>query len=219
MKSLEFVNETEVNMDNVAQIQNMFDLPTLLIYNILDIKKDCQPYLNENKDPLYSPLYRGLGKKISDPMVTKTVRLDDRKPSDTPQQLHDVFNSYFTKHHGHPFRNAMFVSGSDIEASGYGKVYKIFPIGDYNYVWSSDIDDLWMTFDNWTAEEGYRYDDNNEYLSFLNEVVKKAQWHTDNLKAAIDSKHEIMMRCGSYHAIDERFLNKHIEGIEALLEL
>jgi hypothetical protein len=164
------------------------------VFNALkQIKKECQPFL---KAVDYQPfnkyaILRGLKNTNGELHVKKQVRLGDRKPKDTPHDLHEIINDYFTDKFGEPFRNAMFVVGSDRIAGEYGQQYSIFPAGNFTFLWSDQITDLY---------EELAIDE----MSFLRngqaDQVLSSYRNTD-LQRAILSKHEIMIRCESYHGL------------------
>lgn len=117
-----------------------------------NIYQNCQPFLKEvNKTPSKHVMYRGIPYLEStdqndhyDVMGIKDVRLDKRTPKDTPQKDHDEVNQYFTQAYGHPYRNGLFVSGSQDTAASYGNAFAIFPIGKFEYIWHPEIKDLYM---------------------------------------------------------------------------
>jgi len=175
-----------------------------------NIKKYCKPYLNQvGYTPMTKdPLYRGIKFKSSGDQVflTKKVRLNNRKPADSTKYLHNAMNDYFTKQLGKPFRNAIFASGDRSEAAGFGQPYIIFPIGQFTYAWSDITDDLYSDAVRYGLNEGpYKGDIEGiweqNWESFAKDVLRT--YKTDLLDDAIQSGHEIMIRCNSYYALKE----------------
>jgi len=111
------------------------------------IKEDCQPYLKEMDNLVFSGrgLWRGMDSPNKKLRITKTTRLDNRIPKDMPQYIHDKLNEYFDRRFGHPYRNGVFATGPAGEYFVYGEAYQIFPIGNFDYIWSMDIEDLMGT--------------------------------------------------------------------------
>jgi len=220
MKSTEFLIE-----NSIAEIQRDYKLPDEVIKLAYAIRKDCKQYLNENPEPIYNALYRGIGghkkKYIMPNLIKKNVRLGNRDPADMPTYLHMEINQYFKDYHGAPFRNAMFCTGSDVEASGYGAEFVIFPIGNFEYIWSPKIDDLWTAYDSFTTALGVNLSSGTAlYDKFVDDVVYNADWETTNLIEAISSKHEIMIRCKSYYGIKYDYAVGPIaRGLEAIFQL
>ncbi len=164
------------------------------------IKKDCKPFLQRigNKIGSYK-LYRGMGfAENKDTIVRKSVRLGDRRPMSTAQSKHDRYNKFFVTMFGEPFRNALFVSGDEDMAKYYGEPYVIFPIGDFDWVWSTAINDIamdirWPDVNGWVnmPPDQITVD---EKLGSLNYTINS------NFIGAIKSGNEIMIRGKEYYA-------------------
>lgn len=199
------------------------------------IRQNCLPYLTENRDAINRhPLYRGVkppgGHSVTGAgdanVIRKEVRLTDRKPTDMPYDLHQFINGYFKQQYGSSFRSAMFVSGSSGMASDYGTTYIIFPAGEFQYLWSEDYEDLYSItaeygFDqispsSMSPEEAVEWKENAKE-SLEDEVLSTYQ--TDDLESAIDSAHEIMIRCSHYYGIhaDVMYNEKLRNQVRAIL--
>ena len=106
------------------------------------IKKNCQPYLEVVSSTGGKPLYRGMNGFTGNAYKTYAPR-PDRKPLDTPAEIHNEFNKAFVTHHGYPFRNGIFTTGDRSEAGRYGStIAVVLPVGEPKFVWSEDISDL-----------------------------------------------------------------------------
>ncbi len=73
----------------------------------------------------------------------------NRAPTDSPPILHKLFdnaiaNAGLTANRS----NSIFVTGSKDFAKKYGAVFTVFPIGEFNYTWSSRARDWFMAFHN-----------------------------------------------------------------------
>ena len=104
--------------------------------------RDCSPFLRQiDYNLLEYPLMRGLSK----PTVFAKIQanLSDRKPTGTSNNFHTEANKWFTTHYGHPYRNGVFTTGDPRVASSYGYLYYVFPIGDFDFLWSPAIHDLY----------------------------------------------------------------------------
>ena len=196
MKSTEFITEG-VAYDH----QKMLEL----------IKHDCRPYLMENKHSLTElPLWRGMNSgKDGDNHAhgkyqKRNVRLDGRIPRDAPQDVHDTLNYIFNKKYGAQYRNALFATGKKSNTYDYGQEFIIFPIGNYDYIWSEEVTDLWrkIATDLKIAHASSRTQMSQEQENALERMVYGLNYKKSNLEGAIASGHEIMMRCKSYYAID-----------------
>jgi len=126
------------------------------IKKILD--RDCAKFLKEMKGE-YDLLFRGSYMKID--RIAKVKHNKNRSPKDTPQELHDHLNEMFKKKFGWPVRSGIFTVPNRSTASKYGDTFNFFPIGDYKYVYSKEVTDLFQEFE----DEGVTtfFSDDKEY--------------------------------------------------------
>ena len=184
------------------------------IYEIIHaIKRDCQPYLQQAEPfDADSNLMRGMGSAKKNFIDNKSIRLDERTPKDIPKELHDKINQYFNQKFGGSFRNALFATGDYIQAKNYGNVYYIFPIGDFNFLYNPNIEDLFMNYDEYRPwvhpDKDTRTPEEQQAQvqaaieEFFNEEIVDGQWDNTSIKAAIDSGMEVMIRAKrGYHAV------------------
>lgn len=181
------------------------------------IKRDCQPYLQQNKSPIWlTPLFRGMDQTRvpDDDVFKKHVRLDNRQTSDIPDEISDAMNNWMTKEFGEPFRNALFVSGNENMANNYGRIYLVFPIGNFTFLYHDKFKDIYSTFSSfrWTYGEKAdrmvqgkllqtRKDFRKKFIEHI-ASVNNGNWKQDNLEGAINSKSEIMIRTKEYYAVN-----------------
>lgn len=160
------------------------------------LRLNCKPYLREIKYlPNFFPLYRGM-KHNSEDFVSKDVRLDDRRPADMDDIVHSQLNSYFNSKFGQPFRNALFVAGTPHVAESFGKLYTVFPEGDFEFVWSPNVYDLHSEHGDLLLER-LEEDGVEEFIEYMDSL---GYTNKDMIKA-IESNSEIMIRCKSYAAV------------------
>ena len=115
----------------------------LFYMTLKDIWKDCKPFLKDfyNGDRTKF-MYSGRSKDIEH--FVGTVRTD-RKPKDTHIDLHNDLDDTFKKKFGvKPRSNSLFCSGDENIVYEYGTPYIIFPIGQYKFLWSTLIEDLYI---------------------------------------------------------------------------
>jgi hypothetical protein len=168
---------------------------------IAGIKKDCQPYLTQiDSDILQYPLYRGMG-TAEQPALKKKVRLAGRKPMDTPDNVHSMLNNSFTQLFGAPFRDSMFASGSFHVTNDYGNLYLVFPIGDFEFIWSSDVVDLFSEHGDYLNGISQNTHPTLDSQVVMTEWVHDLGYQNTDLQKAIQSHHELMIRCSGYYAI------------------
>jgi len=203
MKSNEFIIE-DVSVFEVEQFVNR-------------IKQDCQPFLKQANG---RHMYRGLG-NATKPFMGKSVRLTNRKPKDVPIIFHDMINTYFTKKFGAPFRNAMFCSSMLTFADYYGNIYSVYPIGDFEFVWSSEVEDLYMELDE--IDPDYKKEikqlNNTSKIKATKQILNviKDSYSNSNLQGALDSGNEIMIRCNSYYAVANKIVQDPMYNFERLM--
>ena len=194
MRLTQYINETkEIDPDDI---------------DIL-IEKDCNPWLKESKG---IPVYRGAKNK---PYAYRGTVLTDRKPRDTDIQIQKTFDNVIQKKYGFkPRSSGLFVTGGLFQCQRYGRVYEIFPIGKFKFLWSATIRDFYAEVGRWNSS--YRVTlldagvDTKELTKEL--VYKRPDFHelvgnhiereyTDKkIMAAIRSEKEIMIVCKEYYA-------------------
>lgn len=199
MKSREFITESATELEQALASSSLTDNERMQIAGTVEqIKLHCQPFLNEIEDPF--SLLRGL-RPTHEWAVNRPVRLNGRNPMSTPQKLHDELNAEFTKRFGAPFRDSIFCTGSESQARVYGMVFCIFPVGDYQYLWSEKYRDLYQSFDKWRVH--YNETPFLDYIDF-------DSYQTTGLNEAIQSGsgikstkgNEIMLRTKSYYGLN-----------------
>lgn len=129
----------EVTGSERQDSNNMFEL----------IKEHCQPFLSANLSTLKSGtnLYRGITKV--NPTVDSFMTFDvwtnrTRKPTHTPLPLHFLADMWMEETFGYAYRSSSCFASTDyLMASRYGTVYSIFPIGEYELLYSPMIGDLY----------------------------------------------------------------------------
>jgi len=208
------------------------------------IKANCKFILAEiRKTPAslkdYNFLYRGIKKSFNkdDSFIGDrnyfigTVR-KDRRPKDLSIDLHVLFDNAFEEVFGWKARSqGLFTSGHKSDTSSYGRPYVVFPIGQFNFIYSKEITDLYTDLDNslrnYNIITKYNlkiknkkklikmwdsYDEDYQHRAQLRiqmlkqypEIVKAlvAQEYTDkNLSEGLKAHNEIMINCDKYVAV------------------
>lgn len=205
------------------------------------IKTECKPFLDEidfRVNPsiehassiTYLNVPRALWRGISnDGALIKLSGNRPRFPSDTSPYMHELLVRYFAKHFGYPYRSmGVFCSSAREQAAEYGgNLFIIFPIGEYEYVFSPEIKDAYMSFDNsqsdypkmWNEiitnmgkrESDYQDDIGDiryeKWFDLVYDYLEKNTPYTNsNLKAFLDMRSddgaEIIVKCDNYYALD-----------------
>ena len=198
------------------------------------ILKNCQPYLRQNKTGL--PLYRGIGGEHVDDddlddILIKKVR-KNRQPKDTADYLHIIFDEAFKKRFGWGVRSqGLFATGCRESTKHYGAAYIVFPIGDFSFVFSPEIGDLYVATENLMYDNGFvtklklpiqneaadniakawmatRTTGNNDdrwlllkKYPIILDTYIKKHYTDKNFTQAVKSKNEISIRCDKYLAV------------------
>lgn len=112
-----------------------------------DIKKMCKVWLNDVRG-VKTLLYRST-KALLPPndYDIRHSRLDDgRTPRDTPEDIHYELNYEFNEKFGWNVRDGIFASSNYIDIQVYGVPKVFMPIGEYEFVWSPTIKDLYTKY-------------------------------------------------------------------------
>ena len=175
------------------------------------IKKDCTIFLEDTKD-CKSWLVRWTSKPIMG--LQKFVPRADRKPTDTPQWLHDYMDKLFYKKFGWKARSegvfAITVKGT---VQNFELHNPIFPIGKYKYIWSPDVTDLYMTLENKAVDFGIDWRiikkfpvENKRFKQELDKLV--LSYKDNDIEEYFDYSgrgslgREIMIQCQSYYLLE-----------------
>ncbi len=187
------------------------NLKLTIIEPILNITKDCQPFLHEVGIDNAFNLFRGVSDSYADD-INKRVRLDNRTPKSMDPHLFDNVNKYFTEIYGQPFRNSMLATGDQYHTRLFGRTYAVFPKGNFKFLWNDKVQDFNFSYSNFGRQlqdndriEGSMYSSDNRDLIgklFLEEFVAEVDWHQIDLTSATAADVEIMIRCKSYYGIN-----------------
>jgi hypothetical protein len=167
-----------------------------------DVLVDCQPFISELKkcvngnldDPTYRFLTRGFDSEFKNILKFKS-RLLNRKPSDTPKEVHDYLNKLFYDKFGWSVRNGVFSIYGDY---GQYSKYIVMPIGDYEIVWSDKYYDLYNKLSSMLEYDTIEYTLSSK-SSELKSIVDT--YKEGDLNAAMNSGNEISIKCDSYYLI------------------
>lgn len=177
------------------------------------LERDCKPFLDQAGDNL---LWRG-SKTLQDKHqefttvdgfgVYKVPRREQRKPRNTTPISSDAMDDFFEKKFGwRPRSEAVFCQGDPKGTSFYGTTFCIFPIGEFEFVWSPEYEDLFGAL-------SVSYTRIRDDMTPEEQAVRKAQlvhsleegeYRDDDLRnamAASGGQTEIMIGCKEYYAI------------------
>lgn len=131
----------------------------------------------------------------------------NRAPRDTHPDLADVIDDMLEQKFGwRPRESSIFCTGALSVARAYGKIYRVFPIGQFKYVWSKEIRDITRKIPILLANVGAMSKDVDEdypkeVLADFYETLSdnfEGSFLDHDLLGAIQSKNEIMVSCDKY---------------------
>lgn len=205
MRLVKYINEAEVDDHKLIE----------------QFHKDTSQFHKEMKGVR---VWRATNKRIN--QIEKLFARTDRRPKDTPTEIHNWFDDFFKKKFGWKARSeGVFASSTPTGIETFGRnVYLMFPCNGYKYVWSPTIQDLtqyasqaWslIDYDGMTGKHmmAWGWDDPREKAGML----KDMNTYTDkNLPKSSYHSTEIMFNCpNGYYMINGDFFRKyHLEIME-----
>ncbi len=159
-----------------------------------DILSECSEILNLYKNT-GKLLYRGL--KYHDSYGYITPR-DDRRPVDTPKEIHNALDKGFKDKFGWKSRSeGVFVTGDNKMTEIYGDTFIFYPVDGWKFIWSPDVNDLYIDFveggklfvdqenkyyDEYGPDEKGYWEDTTNFQHFENTESIKKYWKEQNFK-------------------------------------
>jgi hypothetical protein len=192
---------------------------------IKNIKKNCKPYINALK--LFSDnnvFYRGYETGSNRNVFIKKTPRKDRKPMNTSIELHNMLDDIFEKKFGWRVRSeGVFTSGNMGDTFGYGDEYVFFPIGKFKYVFSPNVNDLFVDMEHIFSEYEDSHDINylksHEYKrDALEEFIDKNYVQNKNLNKALVCR-EIVWKCKEYYLVRSSSVREKFGDVEKFMKL
>jgi hypothetical protein len=178
-----------------------------------NLSKDCKPFLKEMNKSIPSGdknalFYRGYDSFRSGAIgLQKKKPRTNRQPKDTPRIVHKILDDAFYRVFKWSVRSeGLFTTSQTSYADNYGTLTIFFPIGNYKYVWSSKIKDLYYYIgegnidyieDALRDEPGWDY--KNEYENEYGEG-EKGIWDYDGLE--VEYREDITEPDGEFYDPD-----------------
>jgi len=188
--------------------------------------KECKPFLNEWNNVMShyltehnEEIFLTRGERHIEKQIELRTRNKDRKPTDTPEEIHNYLNGKFMEKFDEKLRNSVFCI-KELNGSGYGKNYIVIPKGEYKMFWNKKIHDLF-------------YDIKQVYDISLRTIMwdeKYFETNTEKFERLIhdynrvklneifdhDRRLEISLICDEYYLIDYNLKSKLIDKIYEL---
>lgn len=177
-------------------------------FNLDKFFKDCAPFLEEIKGISDKHLAKH-GTKTAPNRWGITEFQVRHEPRNSPPALHQGVNAFFKEKFGWAARShSMFVSGDYEQASTYGPVCLVFPIGKFQTLWSPEVYDLYHEYSN-AKDTLRRGGTSDEWDSLVDKAtvntityVEHANWHFNTeLKQGLKAGNEIMLFAPTYYQI------------------
>ena len=181
-------------------------------YMINLLRKDCKPFIKElkkNKILLFS------GRDELENFLKRTVR-QDRKPRDTPLEIHDFIDNWFYKKFGIKARsNTIFCSTIELTTAEYGESYIVFPIGNYTTISSDAITDLYIEIMDNIIKKNYPklalnfkktikfFDGKDSLYQEIEKLLSGSNYKKNSIK---NNTLEVMLHCKDYYLLSSNFL-------------
>jgi len=172
---MKFLKKFE-SFDSEVTAEEIYDNLQRNCPKYLEILRSC--YNNDAPLPDKSDEYEVFKYYQTLPMLYRGSRIDtedieyveprkNRRSKDTNQGVSDEIDDKFESSHGiRPRSEGVFATFNSDVASHYGTRHLFFPIGDFKYIWSTKIDDLFEELRKpkgkkyswylWEVDEGYR---------------------------------------------------------------
>ncbi len=158
------------------------------------VERDCKKFIKETAGFLFRATNRQLGTPIK-----KMKQRTNRRPVDTSRRVHEMADKAFQKKFGWKVRSeGLFTATRPSMTEGYGmNRYLVFPIGDFDYVWSEEHYDFFISQSELHSRVKRELGKPNAKLEqkHVNELIDE---YTDkNLKKAFRDRmaREVVLRC------------------------
>lgn len=125
-------------------------------------------------------------------------------PSNSSKTLHDAANRILKDKFGwQPRMEGLFVSGDVDMAQSYGYEHLVFPKGDFKFVWSPEIQDLYFYSKGFYKR--HRIAGTTAATTILiDELENNIEWKDDDIVAALESGNEVIIKAAAFYLVDAR---------------
>jgi len=168
--------------------------------------KDCKPFFKDFYNIWDGEFFLSGRKNATSIFDKKRVRTD-RRPLDTPEDIHNLINHWFYKKFGIKARgSSIFCTFSHTISTDYGISYYIIPIGKYAAIASPNIKDFYGNIiDDGTGNLDMNSEDDKEYI--INSLEKGNYKINKRFK---DNQTEYMVSCKEYYMIESYYMTEDI---------
>lgn len=150
-------------------------------------------------------VYRYTRHKINNVFITLPTRTN-RMPMSTPRFLQDLLDDMFLKKFGwKPRSSGVFTNGNPSFLGIYGDMQLFFPVGNYDFIWSPDVGDLYHKVISIMGDLRVTNESDRNGMKKVADRFKIDElsiYRNTDLSAAIRSGNEIMFKCSGYVLVD-----------------
>lgn len=172
-----------------------------LAYFIPKIQQECKPFIRDIKGAT-GTLFRVDNKNWDKPVWKKKVR-KNRRPTDTPEELHKGIDELFQKKFGWKARSQAIFCWSipfQYNVMILGK-WMVFPTGNYKYIWSKEIQDLWAYIEDISYKAG------SEAIDYFQDYLLDT-YINDKIKLSLKYENEIMIKSDYAYLIKPELMER-----------
>lgn len=163
------------------------------------IVSDCAPWFKANA-PSHYIIWHGTSSFKKESMLIRNRPRSN--PSNSSIQIHNTVNRILQIKFGWlPRTEGLFVSGDRNVSSVYGKAYACYPVGDFKFVWSPDIADLFMYWKSYVAKHKHLHI-SEITRKFAYDLENSIEWKNTDIRQAITSGHEIIINASAFYLVD-----------------
>ena len=175
----------------------------------------CRPILQQSP----SPLYRGMDtyNKHEDKIISSGKRVPSGE-WDGDDKYRTFFDKWMVEKFGYKYLSqGIFATGDISHARDYGDLHIVLPIGPVQYVWSPIFPDQQYIQDAFLQDQSFGA--NITYELFSDYMEKSAKYTNKNLQQALNTDHEIILKCNSYFHFSESNLTEWNSGYTSIEQL
>ena len=185
--------------------------------DIIDIlRKDCSDYIKYKPNNAY--IYRG-ARLPRNTLIEKKIPRTNRKPKDTPEEVHEYLNKEFKKVFGWNVRSeGVFCTSNYEETYNYGNPYSMFPSNGFKVIYSGVVNDLLLYLENiahviiqsngfsstWHARENWE-----EKIKSINIKELYKQGGPKDIDKALYTGNEMVIKCKFYYLVAPHFVTNY----------
>jgi len=177
------------------------------------LEKECSKFFKVIKKKSY--FYRGIDGLSTDFKKIKSRK--DRKPRDTPFYVHKRIDEMFKKYFGWYVRSeGIFTSPDSDDLEDYGDIYIFVPVGDFQYIWSREVKDLYTELLNIKAVSERKISSEKlikntfeKRADIIEDIIKKYHYNK-GLNLSTKYKNEVIFKCDYYYVLNTTSENYEI---------